>query len=184
MITKFASRPYPVDFPCFNREGYAMELDLGLIRAESDILTNVQRRSYTNLPTMILVSTNIPVAQLYDFSIWLNNNVGVWVDLPLAHPFMTRNRKVEIVPARIIDFTLPNSYQVHGVVVCALTIQLSPTVFIDSRAPEVPWEWIIAGNVPFPSPDWTIARRVTSPATDWIIAGSASNPGGLDSGLS
>lgn len=177
MITTFAARPYPPDFPCFNRDGYGMELDLGLVRTESDVLTYSQRRSYTNLPTIIVASVTIPAARLYDFTIWLNNNVGLWVDLPLAHPFMTRDKKVEVVPARIIDFAFSNSYNDFGTVSGSATIQLSPTVFIDNSNVNPLWEWLIAGTESNPSLDWTIARRVNNPATDWVIAGGVTHPG-------
>lgn len=153
-----------------------MELDLGLIRTESDVLTNVQRRSYTNLPTIISAAVNIPVNQLYDFTMWLNSNIGLWVDLPLAHPFMVRDRKVETVPARIVNFSLPNSYQVHGNVLGTVTIQLSPTVFIDNANDTDPFDWIVAGRVPTPSSDWLIARTAINPAPNWTI--SSPIPGG------
>lgn len=176
-VLRTALRPYPPDFPCFNQGSYGMELDMGLIRTESDVLTFSQRRSYTNLPTIINTTVTILARQLYDFTFWLNNNVGLWVDLPLAHPFMPNGVKEENVPARILDFTLAEDYGDWGTVTGIVTIQLSPTVFIDNANDTDPFDWIIAGRVPEPSPDWTIARRVTNPATDWVIAGRAPDPG-------
>lgn len=173
MISLHSVRVYPPGFPCFSREGYSMDLDLGLIRTNSDVLTNTQRRSYTNLPTIITSSITIPVNILYEFTAWLNGAVGLWVDLPLAHPFLTHGNKVEYVPARIIDFIFTNSYQAFGSVNASVTIQLSPTVFIDNSNPEE-GGWVIAGRATSPSSEWMIAGRVNNPAIDWNIATVAS----------
>lgn len=176
MIKSHSVHPYPVGFPPFLREGYGMELDMGLIQAQSDILTNTQRRSYTNLPTMIGASVLIPVAKLYDFTNWMNQNIGLWIELPLAHPFMDRNNQFEIVPARILDFTLSNTYQVFGTVGASATIQLSPTVFIEAmNAYDDPYDWIIGGTEPYPSPDWLIGGKPKKLPLDWVIAGRVVN---------
>jgi len=172
MITSYAVHPYPVEFPCFNREEYGMELDMGLIQAPSDILTNTQRRSYTNLPTMIMASITIPVSKLYDFTNWMNQNIGLWINLPLAHPFMDRNNQVEIVPARILNFVIQTAYQAFGTINASASIQLSPTVFIEAmNAYDDPYDWVIGGTEPYPSPDWLISGRPKKLPSEWMIAG-------------
>lgn len=177
MIKSHAVVVYPETFPLFRRDGYGFELDMGLIQAPNDILTNTQRRSYTNLPTIIGASLVLPVAKLYEFTNWVNKNVGLWVELPLAHPFMERNNQIEMVPARILNFVLGTAYQDFGTVGAAFTLQLSPTVFIETLQPGDPYEWVIAGTAPFPSTDWMIGGKPNKLPAEWINAGRPSHPG-------
>jgi hypothetical protein len=183
MITHYAAIGYPSEFPCFVRDNYAMDLDLGLIRTNSDVLINNQRRAYTNLPTVISATVVIKAAQLHDFTMWMNENVGIWVELPLTHPFITHGNLVEDVPGRIIDFTFANAYQDFGTILGLVTIQLSPSVFSDNIFTGG-FGWVIAGRVTAPAAEWLLAGRVTNPSGEWTIAGSVVEQEVLADGLS
>jgi hypothetical protein len=178
MTSSLAAITYPDDFPLFNSDGYAMDMDMGLIRAQSTTLTSIQRRGYSNLPTMFTATVNVPVLQLFDFTIWLNSNVGLWVNLPLAHPFLKNNQKSEYIPARIVQLSWDSAYVDFAIASAVATIQISPTVFIDNSLESGPYDWYIAGTEGAPSDEWAIAGRAPTPSTDWAIAGGATHPGG------
>lgn len=130
-----AGDTYPAHFPCLGQEGYSLALDAGFVRSDGEIALPSQRRSYNNLPTLIDAPFIVGTLQLLQWSWWVNNNVGKWVNFPLAHPFMLLGSKIETVPARILNGQLSKSYQPYGSVRVTLVLQLSPSVFAESGLP-------------------------------------------------
>jgi hypothetical protein len=135
-IQYHSPKSYPTDFPCADPGNYFMQLDMGLIRTEgSAAALTEQRRSYNNLPTTLNLSFVMGVAQLLAWTLWVNDNAGYWVDIPLAHPFMAAGVKVEMVPVRFISSSLRKSYAPFNRVSVSIQAELCPSVFAESTLP-------------------------------------------------
>lgn len=126
---------YPATFPCIGRDGYSLATDLGLVRSESGVVLPKQRRAYNNLPTVINAPFVVNSTQFLEWSWWVNDNVGRWVNFPLAHPFMIQGILIETVPARIVNGSMGKSYMPFGNIAITLQLQLSPSVFAESALP-------------------------------------------------
>jgi hypothetical protein len=113
-----------------------MQLDMGLIRTDGAVAAmSEQRRAYNNLPTILNLSFRMKVSTLLAWTMWVNDNAGYWVDLPLAHPFMAAGVKVEMVPVRFISSSLRKSYASFNDVTVYAQVELCPSVFAESALP-------------------------------------------------
>lgn len=127
-----AATDYPQDFPCASRDGYALQVGLGLLRTPEGAPVPLQRRQNANMATTFAVMFEIPVAMLFRWQDWVNKFGYHWFNLTLAHPYMPANTLVEKVPVKFTSGTLSLQYQTHALVAVSVELELHSSVFAES----------------------------------------------------
>lgn len=121
---------YPADFPCPDRDSFAMELGAGLYRDPAESSAPNQRRANANCPVMITATFRMPVALLFKWQTWVNAKGYLWFNIDIAHPFT--GNLTEKVAVRFASDTLQFNYDNFGTVTVAAQLELHPAVFAES----------------------------------------------------
>lgn len=170
---------YPSSFPCPLIEGYAIQIDAGLLRTNFQSGNTRQRRAYSNLPHYITMSFAIKINLFDEWLQWINDNAFEWCLFPAV---TWANGTLDEIPkdhvlrliADIEISAITNEY--FRVTVRAET----NTAAGENLPPQARGNWVVGGTPSEPSsPDVTRPGGTTDPKTDYVDPGTTENPSAL-----
>jgi hypothetical protein len=131
---KRAALSYPANFPCPTTEGYGFEIDMGLVRSggNANVAHTPQRQAYAHLPTVIRAEFSLRAGNLAYWTRWMNDNLGIWFNMPLAHPFLPEGVQKEEIVVRAIADSLEHNFTRHNQTSVSMLFEISPTVYVEA----------------------------------------------------
>ena len=165
---------YPSTFPTPTIQGYAMQVDMGIIRTPFDTGRYRQRRTYKTIPHTFQFRFVVKNTDLDDWLQWVNNYAYEWFQINI-YSFLTPQTNETCSPhairfiSNISIAPLTTKYLEIGV-----TAEMVDP--LNNIITPLTQQWIIGGTPIDPSTEWIIGGTPDAPSPDFTNAGTPQSP--------
>jgi hypothetical protein len=172
---------YPLQFPIPDRQPYAYQVDMGVVRSEMAAGNSRQRRAFTIMPHALGLSFHLRIEELYFWQSWVNAYAYSWFLCPVSTMYAGGPPEPENLRLEVLRFTGNLDVQMEGWdwVAVSVPAELSS----DAQAMQPPGGlggWIVGGTPAAPSPDWVLAGTPAAPSPDWVLSGTPEFPAAVE----
>lgn len=173
---------YPLQFPIPDRQPYAYQVDMGVVRSEMAAGNSRQRRAFIVMPHQLGLSFHMRVEELYFWQSWVNQFAYSWFLCPVSTMYAGAPPAAANMRLEVLRFTGNLDVQMDGWNWVAVSVPAELSA--DAQATVPPFGdggWIIGGTPGAPDNGaWYIGGTPAAPARDTVTAGTPAFPAAVE----
>lgn len=168
---------YPRQFPCPLIDGYAIDVDAGVLRSSEGGFP-AQRRVFKTMPHSFKCRFYLSIKFWGYWQEWMQTDGRQWFSIDLPSMYSGLVGEISIPHLVRLMSTITIEAKTNDYVVASATFELAPSMFKQLANVAIPTgNWIVAHDPGSPStPDWVIAGTVVVPSVGMVWAGTPASP--------